>query len=1196
MNYPNAASIPYEWNPDDVILDLYQVQNVSEGFGSEARILPFHEGGFGRVYKVWHQSWNRHMAVKTPKSGLFVTSEQKQAFIKECQTWINLGLHPHVASCHYVRDIGGVPRVFSEYADAGTLGEWISSGKLYEGDAKSILGRILDVAIQFAWGLHHAHESGVIHQDVKPLNALMWNDGTLKVSDFGISGSRQRAKFIAHSGPAQTIMVTAGSMTPSYCSPEQQKGINLDRRTDIWSWAVSIMEIFNGGVSWAFGSAAPYAFEAYLESGPMVGNIPMIPPELTPLFRKCFSQESQKRPATLLECARVIQEYYTNHLQLQYERIEPIEVPDSVENLSNKALSMIDLGRGDDAHELFQKALKRAPADWATIYNYNLYKWRNQLIAANEFLASFDQIKPDTAIKEEKPRLEEGLIWFELGFFDQAAKISELLNHNDPSVQLFSNELQRHIKSNSEHKNLVFKFPDQQLNQIFFSWDESKIFALSNGVWVFDSKAETFKEILGFPDNIKSIKLLPKHGWIAAYHSPEPRKHMITGWDENSEKFFEIIHSEARVQKLAETASAQYLIAQVAYDHAHPTNYYFSQPEPHYKIQTIDIESKTIYDDILDGASLITTSKDSSIIATLSPSTTSYQDIITVWDTQSGLKLASVTREEGDGCTAVIDKDKMYLLTSIPWECGIVATDLVTGDQQTINIRELGVVQSIQANDGQTVILVQSSTEKDGDDYEQVGIYDLETNKCTAILFRRSANHIGLFGANVCGHTDIGRTTGHVLIEMASGVFFLWRSFKGHRAQYLYSNSHTYNESREQKIHYDKLIRVAEENYRFGNKEMALSCIREAREIPGYAFTSEAMNLWHLLSSDFEKSGVRRMVRIATYRRPEEAEYDTINKIGALHSNGEMLAFVSITPDLGEGIPEQFRVFLWNLTTGNIRCLFEDSTSYHKTDRISFRDINTNAFVFLGSGCSRYVICLDVRDSTITKFDRGDHLFNHMEHSSISISNDGEWLALGAARDKKVANSPPIAIWSITTQTSLPFRFDPKTYSAFDVCFCKHHGREVLVIACNLGIQICSVVDLSPPQIVGRDENYRMLACSKCRHFIAAASWSWPSGGKLTTIIEIYATEDDFTLIQSITIDSEIEGMRLTQNGDILVVLCRGILKNYFVSSGDLAFEIQINTDLLSSLTEFSADESKISVIGYDKIDVYEFDWEHRLE
>jgi hypothetical protein len=56
-----------------------------------------------------------------------------------------------------VRELGGVPRVFSEYAPAGTLEDWIRTERLYAGGERAALARILDVAIQFAWGLHYAH-------------------------------------------------------------------------------------------------------------------------------------------------------------------------------------------------------------------------------------------------------------------------------------------------------------------------------------------------------------------------------------------------------------------------------------------------------------------------------------------------------------------------------------------------------------------------------------------------------------------------------------------------------------------------------------------------------------------------------------------------------------------------------------------------------------------------------------------------------------------------------------------------------------------------------------------------------------------------------------------------------------------------------------------------------------------------------
>ena len=296
-------AVGFEWKPGDVILDLYEVRPVTEGFGEDVVEKDYHEGGFGRVYKVWHRTWRREMAVKTPRAGMFTSEEQQEAFTRECETWINLGLHPNTVSCHYVRSLGGVPRVFSEYAEAGTLEDWIRSGRLYEGDERSALTRILDTAIQFAWGLHYAHERGVIHQDVKPLNAVLWDDGTLKVTDFGLAGARQKDGIGdpagAGAGEMQSVLVSVGGMTPSFCSPEQAAGKSLDRRTDVWSWAVGGLEMFQGEVTWQSGSLAGEALEAFLRHGGKEEGIPAMPEGVGALLRRCFREEPADRPRTL---------------------------------------------------------------------------------------------------------------------------------------------------------------------------------------------------------------------------------------------------------------------------------------------------------------------------------------------------------------------------------------------------------------------------------------------------------------------------------------------------------------------------------------------------------------------------------------------------------------------------------------------------------------------------------------------------------------------------------------------------------------------------------------------------------------------------------------------------------------------------------------------------------------------------------
>lgn len=393
-------AVAQEWKPGDVILDLYEVRKVREGFGEDAVEKDCHFGGFGRVYKVWHRGWLCEMAVKTPLATAFSTKKQRDAFVRECETWVNLGLHPNIASCHYVRELGGVPRVFSEYANAGTLESWIQSRRLYEGSIEETLARMLDVCIQFAWGLHYAHESGVIHQDVKPLNALMWDDVVLKVTDFGIAGARQHSHGAAvpkTEHPTNTLLVSQGGMTPAYCSPEQVQGERLSRRTDLWSWALSVVEIFCGGVTWQMGTYARQVLADYLQRGGDDPQIPAMPGALAAFLGKCFEENPDERPRDMHECAAAFIELYEKVTGCAYPRSEPSIITDTSDALNNRALSFIDLGNADEAKRLFDKAIEKDIHHLVAIYNNGLLQWRT---AQSNDLGVYSALE---AIKNDRP-------------------------------------------------------------------------------------------------------------------------------------------------------------------------------------------------------------------------------------------------------------------------------------------------------------------------------------------------------------------------------------------------------------------------------------------------------------------------------------------------------------------------------------------------------------------------------------------------------------------------------------------------------------------------------------------------------------------------------------------------------------------------------------------------------------------------
>jgi serine/threonine protein kinase len=185
------------------------------------------------------------------------------------------------------------------------------------------LDQILDVAIQFAWGLHVAHELGVVHQDVKPHNALLTRDGLVKVADFGLAKARPVSAQRTGGGSRESVAVTAAVGTPAYFSPEQYDGHPLTRKTDIWSWAVSVLEMFTGRCDWGFGTHAPAELERYLQAGPRNRGLPAMPLPVADILRKCFRPDPAERWATMAEVCDALISMYRPEVGGDYSRAMP---------------------------------------------------------------------------------------------------------------------------------------------------------------------------------------------------------------------------------------------------------------------------------------------------------------------------------------------------------------------------------------------------------------------------------------------------------------------------------------------------------------------------------------------------------------------------------------------------------------------------------------------------------------------------------------------------------------------------------------------------------------------------------------------------------------------------------------------------------------------------------------------------------
>jgi WD40 repeat protein/serine/threonine protein kinase len=410
-------AIAADWQDGEVILGLYKVVGL---LGS---------GGMGKVYRVHHQGWKEDLAVKSPNRETLKISGGKDSFVNEAETWVGLGLHPHIVSCYYVRTLGGIPRVFVEYVEGGTLAEWIRDGRLYQGPLREVREKILDMAIQFAWGLSYAHERGLVHQDVKPANVMVGADGVVKVTDFGLA----RAQVV----DGESQRATLGG-TPEYFSPEQARIIKLAKasvspdewpqltyRTDIWSWGISVMEMFAGiepPTCRYGGEMAAEVLQDYLQMELEADHLNYIPEAVAALLCKCLEKDPEQRPSSMKEIAETLQHIYFELTGRVYPRRLPVAGQGTAGSLNNRALSYLDLGKDSVAMRAWQSALAADPQHPETTYNRGVFLWRRGQLTDDALLQQMKSVQ--TLNREEW--IDEyllGLIQLERGDSDAAINL-----------------------------------------------------------------------------------------------------------------------------------------------------------------------------------------------------------------------------------------------------------------------------------------------------------------------------------------------------------------------------------------------------------------------------------------------------------------------------------------------------------------------------------------------------------------------------------------------------------------------------------------------------------------------------------------------------------------------------------------------------------------------------------------------------
>jgi len=250
-------------------------------------------GAFGTVFKAKDSILERMVAIKTIRlEGLAAAGADLDELLKrfelEAKNSAKLK-HPNIVTIHDLGNADGLSYIAMEFIDGVGLDRMIHSGKLP-------LERAASLGAQVADALDFAHRHNVVHRDIKPANVMVEAGDRVKVTDFGIAKATDTGDHLTMTGSLLG--------TPSYMSPEQARGGQIDGRSDLFSLGCVLYEMLAGKKAFRGESITALIFKIITEEPPNIRDLdPDVPDEMVRIITKAISKAPETRYQTGREIA-----------------------------------------------------------------------------------------------------------------------------------------------------------------------------------------------------------------------------------------------------------------------------------------------------------------------------------------------------------------------------------------------------------------------------------------------------------------------------------------------------------------------------------------------------------------------------------------------------------------------------------------------------------------------------------------------------------------------------------------------------------------------------------------------------------------------------------------------------------------------------------------------------------------------------
>lgn len=267
---------------------------VGENVGPYRIIEQLGQGGMATVYKAYHASLDRYVALKVLHPAFHQDQTFTMRFQREARVVARLE-HQNIVPIYDYAEHEGRPYLVMKYIEGDTLKARLNKGPLTAEEIERVVNSV-------GYALAYAHRQGILHRDIKPSNVMIANDGTMYLADFGLAR-------IAEAGES-TMSSDSIMGTPQYISPEQAMGKkDLDAGTDIYSFGVMLYEMVVGRVP--FTSDTPFSIihdHIYTPLPLPMSVNPNVPEPVQRVLLKALAKDRADRYATTEELIKAFKD------------------------------------------------------------------------------------------------------------------------------------------------------------------------------------------------------------------------------------------------------------------------------------------------------------------------------------------------------------------------------------------------------------------------------------------------------------------------------------------------------------------------------------------------------------------------------------------------------------------------------------------------------------------------------------------------------------------------------------------------------------------------------------------------------------------------------------------------------------------------------------------------------------------------